>query len=179
MRHQKKSAAFILSCLIFISGCYESKFPLSSSEKSHINQQLINGWQEQPKKIVNMPYRVIICKFNDHEYLILFDNDPQSHATMARGFTTTIDNIPIMNMQGIESLDPKDRTFLFFKYAVTANGNLRTWMLDADSPLLKDRTFSTQAEFYVFIKKNIHNEKLYSPVREFKPVENLKLGLSF
>jgi hypothetical protein len=178
MARKKGSLGLIILSLLLICSCYESKFPLSSSDKARTDERLIKSWLEQPQNPDDKPYRVIICKFNDHEYLIGFNNDTKDTATLSRAFTTTIDTTTIMNMQGIEPLAPKDRTFIFFKYAFATNGNLRVWMFSNDSPLLKDRTFSTQAEFYTFIKKNVHNEQLYSTMREFKPVDEMHLKLS-
>jgi hypothetical protein len=38
-------------------------------------------------------------------------------------------------------------------------------MLDDDYPLLENKKFANQEEFYAFVKKDIHNRQLYSPVR--------------
>ena len=96
-------------------------------------------------------------------------------ACWTRGFTTVIDGVSVLNLQGIETLEPSDRTFLFFKYEFAPNGNLRIWIFDGESPLLKDKTFAGQAELNEYITKNIHDESLYGPVREFRPVDDIRL----
>ena len=106
--------SLVIVCLLF-SGCYESKYPLSSSDASRIDTRLLKGWVEEAQSPGDKPYRVEICKFNDREYFVAFCND-NGTATIARAFTSMIGNVPVLNMQGIESGKPEDRTFVFFKY---------------------------------------------------------------
>ena len=167
-----------LCCFLFVCGCYESQFPLSSSDTSRIDERLVKNWIQQTRQKYDSPYRVVILKFNEHEYVIAFSDAQDKEAYLARAFTTMIDGAAVMNMQGIESRAPKDRTFIFFKYAITPQGNLRTWIIDKDSPLLNGRTFAAQKDFYAFVKKNIHNDTLYKEAWEFKPAEGLKLQMS-
>jgi hypothetical protein len=167
----------ILLCLL-CAGCYESKYPLSSSDTSRIDMRLLKTWIEAPQIPGDKPYRVEICKFNEKEYFVTFCNDNGS-ATIARAFTTMVDGVPVLNMQGIESADPKDRTFVFFKYAFAPDGMLQTWMISSDSPLLEKKTFSSRAAFAAYIKKHIHDTRLFGEMQRFKPADGLHLKLSF
>jgi hypothetical protein len=167
-----------LCCFLFVCGCYESQFPLSSSDTSRIDERLVKSWIQQTSQKNDDPYRVVIRKFNEHEYVVAFSDMQDKEAQLVRAFTTMIDSAAVINLQGINSLAPKDRTFLFFKYVITPQGNLRVWMIDKESPLLRGRTFAAQAELYAFIKKNIHNDTLYREAWEFKPAEGIKLEMS-
>jgi hypothetical protein len=174
-----KNRLLLTSVLIlFVCGCYESQFPLSSSDTAGIDERLVKCWLEQTDKKKDSPYRVVICKFNDYEYFIAFSDSPGKEAALARGFTTVINDVSIINLQGIESLASKDRTFLYFKYIITPQGNLRVWMIDKESPLFKNITFANQAELYAFVKKNVRNEALYSAVWDFKPAKGIRLNMS-
>ncbi len=124
------------------------------------------------------PYRVEICKFNDREYFVAFCND-NGTATIARAFTSMIDTVPVLNMQGIESEKPKDRTFVFFKYSFSPDGRLQTWMISSDSPLLEKKAFSSQASFAAYIKKHIHDKRLFGNMQRFRPVDGMHLKLFF
>ena len=159
-----------------VRGCYESKYPLSSADTSRIDERLLKGWVEQAQNPGDKPYRVAISKFSDREYFVAFCND-NGTATIARAFTTMIDNVPVLNMQGIESEKPEDRTFVFFKYAFSPDGSLQTWMISSDSPLLEKKKFSSQAAFAAYIKKHIHDKRLFGEMQRFKPVDGMHLKL--
>jgi hypothetical protein len=174
----RKKLLAAIGCLLFICGCYESPFPLSSSDTSRIDERLVKSWVQQTRQKQESPYRLVIRKFNEHEYIIAFSDTPGREAQLTRAFITVIDGAAVINLQGIDSLAPKDRTFLFFKYVITPQGILRVWMIDKDSPLLKDRTFATQAELHAFVKKNIHNDTLYREAWEFKPAMGIQLEMS-
>jgi hypothetical protein len=167
--------SLVAVCLL-LSGCYESKYPLSSAETSRIDARLLHSWVEQARTPGDKPYRVEINKFNDREYFIAFCND-NGTATIARAFTAMIDSVPVLNMQGIESEKPEDRTFVFFKYAFSPDGSLQTWMISSDSPLLEKNKFSTQAAFAAYIKKYIHDERLFGEMQRFQPVDDMHLKL--
>ena len=102
------------------------------------------------------------------------DNDT---ATITRAYTTMIDSVPVLNMQGIESEKPSDRTFVFFKYAFSPDGSLQTWMINRESPLLENTQFSSQAAFAAYIKKHIHDGRLFSELRRFKSANNASLKI--
>jgi hypothetical protein len=175
---KRKKLLLSLCCFLFVCGCYESQFSLSSSDTSRIDERLVKSWIQQTSQKNDDPYRVVIRKFNEHEYVVAFSDMQDKEAQLVRAFTTMIDSAAVINLQGINSLAPKDRTFLFFKYVITPQGNLRVWMIDKESPLLRGRTFAAQAELYAFIKKNVHNDTLYREAWEFKPAEGIKLEMS-
>jgi hypothetical protein len=54
----------------------------------------------------------------------------------------------------------------------------QVWFLNVSEVLLKGSTSSEQAELYAVIKEQIHNERLYEKVGEFKPRETLKIFLA-
>ncbi|MBN2107015.1 MAG: hypothetical protein JW832_06275 [Deltaproteobacteria bacterium] len=164
----------LLSVCMLCTGCYESKYPLSSSDASRIDSRLLKCWLEEPHSPGDRPYRVEICKFNEREYFVAFSND-NGTATIARAFTSMIDNVPVLNMQGIETADPHDRTFVFFKYSFAPDGALQTWMISSDSPLLEKKTFSSQASFGAYIKKHIHDKLLFGDMQRFKQADGLHL----
>lgn len=169
----------ILSLIIvsmLLAGCYEAKFPLSSSDGSRIDGRLLKSWVEELQNPGEKPYRAVFFRFSEKEYLVAFSND-NSTATLARAFTTMIGAVPVLNMQGIESEKPADRTFIFFRYAFSSDGSLEARMMSSESPLLEKKKFSTQAAFASYIKKHIQDDRLFGPVRRFKPVRGL--GLTF
>ncbi len=162
---------------MLLAGCYESKVPLSSSPVGQIDVRLLKSWVEEPQNQDEKPYRAAFFRFSETEYFVAFSNDTGS-AALARAFTTMIGTVPVLNLQGIESEKSSDRTFVFFRYAFSSDGILEVRMMSSESPLLKDKQFSTQASFAAYIKKHIKDERLFGPVRRFKPASGLGLKFS-
>lgn len=162
-------------CLLY-TGCYESKYPLSSSGAARIDERLLKTWIEEPQSPGDKPYKVAIFKFSEKEYFVAFCDD-NGTATIARAFTTMIGTVPVMNMHGIASEKPSDRTFVFFKYAFSPDGSLQSWMISSESPLLENTKFSSQAAFAAYIKKHIHDGRLFSQMRRFKPDKDASLKI--
>ena len=167
--------SLVIICLL-CSGCYESKYPLSSSGIARIDTRLLKTWLEENPPAGDKPRRVAIFKFNQTDYTVVFGSDNDT-ATVARAFTTMIDSVPVLNMQGIESEKPSDRTFVFFKYAFLPDGSLQTWMISSESPLLENTKFSSQAAFAAYIKKHIRDGRLFGELRRFKPAESASLKI--
>ena len=159
--------SWILLALLMLAGqgCYESTFPLASSDREGIDARLLGSWIEVAAPRNDSPYQVVIHPFNDHEYLIAFSEAPGGKAILARGFITTIDGAAIINLQGIDSLKPTDQ------------GDLETWMIDHDSKLLEGVRLADQAALYDFVQHHVHDPALYMPVRVFKPAKGVSMNL--
>ena len=177
MAYRINLLSLVIICLL-CSGCYESKYPLASSDASRIDARLLKTWIEEPQSPGDKPYKVAIFKFSEKEYFAAFCNDNDNGtATITRAFTTMIDSVAVLNMQGIASEKPSDRTFIFFKYAFSPDGSLQTWLINRESPLLENTQFSSQAAFAAYIKKHIHDGRLFSELRRFKSANNASLKI--
>ena len=162
---------------MLLASCYESAFPLSSSEESRIDGRLLKSWVEKPQSPGEKPYRAAFFRFSEKEYFVTFSNDAGS-AAIARAFITRVGTVSILNLQGIGSEKPADRTFVFFRYSFGSDGSLEVRMMSSESPLLKDKRFSSQADFAAYITKHIQDERLFGPAKLFKPASSLGLKLS-
>jgi len=174
----KKHFSFIGTILFLLCtiGCYESKVPLSTTPSSKIDLKLINYWGSIPKDENDTKYKLAIFKFNENEYLISW-RENQGETEITRGFITKIDNLKILNIQNIDTLDKKDRTYFFFKYMINDKGIFKVQILSDANLLLKDKKFNSPEEFKKFIKKNIKNKKLFGEVVEFKPIEKFDIEI--
>ena len=164
---------FFLLCTI---GCYESEVPLSSNPSPKIDLKLVNYWGSIPKDKNETKYKLAIFKFNENEYLISW-RENQGETQITRGFITIIDNLKILNIQNIGTLDKKDRTYFFFKYMINDEGILKVQILSDENLLLKDKKFSSPEEFKKFIQKNINHKKLFGEAVEFKPIEKFDIEI--
>jgi len=175
----KKYGFVALVGLFFLSmiGCYESKVPLSSTPTLNIDTKLVNYWISIPKEKDDDEIKLAIFKFNEKEYFISWKEGANQETIMARGFISDIENVKILNIQGIKTIDNNDRTYLFFNYIIDEKGILTAKILSNENPLLKNKEFNAPEEFRSFIKKNIKNKELFSDPVEFKPTDKFDIEI--
>jgi hypothetical protein len=169
--------AFVGLFFLSMTGCYESKVPLSSTPTLNIDTKLVNYWISIPKEKNDDEIKLAIFKFNEMEYFISWKEGANQETIMARGFISDIENVRILNIQDIKSIDNNDRTYLFFNYIIDEKGILTAKILSNENPLLKNKKFNTPEEFQSFIKKNIKNKELFSDPIEFKPTDKFDIEI--
>lgn len=171
--------AMVALVIFHLPGCFESKVPMASSEKSKIEPKMVGDWtQVVDKKGKANPFRLRIAKFNEREYFVSWGQKGEDAVT-TRAYAVKVGDVLIMNVQNIDPGDDDDeRTFLFFKYKISADGSLVTQILDGDNPLLKEKTFKTSAELMAFMTKNIGDKTLFADPMTFKKTEDLKLRIA-
>ena len=175
----RKTFLLIAVICIFsiLTGCFESKVPLSSSQSSRIDEKLVNYWISIPKEKNENKISLAIFKFNENEHLVIGREGKENETIITRGFITKIKNTKIINLQNIKSLEKSERTYVFFKYDFNARGNLLARILSADSPLLKNKEFKNSEAFYAFMEKNIEKEGLFDTSIEFKLTNEIDFGM--
>ena len=171
-----KCVSVVFMAILLLGGCYESDIPLFEPSLQ-IDKRLTKSWISVPKDSKNKALSLVVRKFNEREYLAAWKDGHDGATVMARGFVTKINNVAIMNLQGIASLNKNDRTFLFFKYDFNKDGRLVINMLSGDYPKLKDKKFKSPARFRKFIKKNIDQEGLFDTNIEFKPADDIRFEI--
>ena len=169
--------AMIALVIFHLPGCFESKVPMASSEKSKIDSDLVGDWIQVVEK-KDKPFKLRIAKFNEREYFVSWAQR-EKDAAMARTYSVNVGGVQILNVQNINPVyDDDERTFLFFKYRISPDGSLATQTLNGHCPLLKEKTFETPAEFMAFMKKNIGDKTLFADPMTFKKAEGLKLRIA-
>jgi hypothetical protein len=167
----KRIVFFIFPALISIFllyGCYESAVPLQEKPSLRVDTRLIGNWISISNDKKEETIFLILRKFSAHEYLVAWKEKKDRHAVIARGYSSRVANIDIINLQNIDSLDDKDRTFVFFKYRIAGNGNLVANILSNDYPGLKDKKFRSPEKFRTFIKNNLSQKDLFGEDIVFK-----------
>ena len=170
--------AIACACCVLCAGCYESKYPLTPPG-APLDPRLVGHWIEQPQSPAEAGpkiRRASIFKFSEREYLAVFSTGDES-AAVARAFISTFDGVNVLNLQGIDSLDRANRTYVFFKFGFEPDGALEIRIISSDSPLLKNRVFSSQREFSAWVKKNIRDERLFGDAIRFKPATGMDIKL--
>ena len=159
------------------SGCYESKVPMATSEKSTIEPKLVGAWiQVMDEKDDGEPMFLIVAKLNEREYVVSWAKQDDD-ATLTRAYSVKVGDVDIMNVQNIASGVDDERTYVFFKYKVSADGLLAVQILNGGHDLLEDKEFATPAEFMTFMKKHVNEAKLFNEPITFKKNENLELRI--
>ena len=83
-----------------------------------------------------------------------------------------------MNVQNIASDLDEERTYVFFKHKISADGLLVVQILNGNDDLLDDKEFATPAEFMDFMKKHVNEAGLFNEPITFKKNENLELRIA-
>lgn len=173
----KKYTVLLIACFLIIVGCYESQVALSSHPVSKIDARLVNYWESVGKEKDANKIKLAIFKFNENEYLLNWKEGEQE-TIFARGFVSKIEDVKILNIQGIKSLDEKEKTYIFFRYEINEQGNLKVSIISDENSLLKDKKFKKPKEFRSFIIKNIHFKGLFGKTIEFKTIKEFKIEIT-
>jgi hypothetical protein len=132
--------------------------------------KLIGKWKQIDTKDDETSHMVIL-NFNDREYFVRFklmekkDWSVSAEVYLCRAYTIMVDGVAFFNVQYISSNEKDKRPFMFFRYSISKDGIL-TWRW-INNNLIKTKIKASK-ELYVFIKKNMNNEKLYGKPLKFK-----------
>ncbi len=174
-----RKIAFVLIFLIlntFISGCYESELPLSKPS-SKVDLRLINSWVSIPGDKNDGEILLVFRKFNENEYLIAW-KEGNDETLITRGFVTRVRNTDIINVQNINSLEKKERTYLFFRYNFKEDGNLVVSIISDDFPGLNNRKFKTSKALKKFVRKNMSKKGFFGEEIAFKVTKEIGIEIN-
>ncbi len=164
---------------VTLAGCYESKVPLASSDKSTIDSRLLGSWKSAGGKHDEV-WNLIVLKYSDREYLVSWAEDGKdSEAIVTRAYSSRVGDAHIMNVQNIMDEEKDYRTYVFFRYTFSQEGRLIVRPI-SEKPLLKGRKFATSEKFREFVAKNLDNKALYmeETVEFTRREEELEIRLS-
>jgi len=163
-------ATMVMAILFIIAGCYDSEVPMAPVRDAVFDAKLIGKWKQIDTKDDETSHMVIL-NFNDREYFVRFklmekkDWSVSAEVYLCRAYTIMVDGVAFCNVQYISSNEKDKRPFMFFRYSISKDGIL-TWRWISND-LIKTK-IKTSKELYVFIKKNMNNEKLYGKPLKFK-----------
>jgi hypothetical protein len=147
-----------LPLLFLLTGCpLKSKYSLGDSHSARMDQGLMGKWVDaSPEK--SAKGTLSIFRFNENEYYIEAIDHETQKTDRYRGYLTSIDNVPILNIQEImEKQSPME--FLFVKVSLSPEKILMLYIIE-DS-LLSGRSLSSRNDLLSYIRTNINNPKLY------------------
>ncbi len=155
--------------LVLLSGCYESKYPITGA-KEPVKTELIGNFIGE-----NFPEMKVI-PISDTDYFILFSNK-EGDTTMGKAYSLPIGNSNIMVFQEMSS---EKNNYWFFKYNFSKIGN--TYALTAQSvseKFINRAPPKSQGELTDIITKNIDNEEMFDTPQTFLKLANtdVKIGL--
>ena len=162
--------SLVLTIFLFLTGCYDSEVPMAPVRDAVFDAKLIGKWKQIDTKDDETSHMVIL-NFNDREYFVRFklmekkDWSVSAEVYLCRAYTTMVDGVAFFNVQYISSNEKDKRPFMFFRYSISKDGIL-TWRW-INNNLIKTKIKASK-ELYVFIKKNMNNEKLYGKPLKFK-----------
>src|SRR5512136_1031924 len=102
----KGCAVFLLTAFFIIVSC-EYQAPLIEEHSIPIDSSVLGLWEEVPRdKRPNPDERMLILKYSDTEYLILYPT--QKDGLYYRGYPIDVGGIPCVQIQLIGSADGED-----------------------------------------------------------------------
>lgn len=158
------SKCLVIPLLLIIISC-GSKVPIADISQAVVDDRLLGKWMpaEQDE---NEYFEFSLYKFNDKEYLSwIYSEEKDTSETKIKNKFYRIYFIDIfgkhfINAQDINSFKKENRLYFFYSYDLPSDSTLIVASLkDIDS--VKVEKFKKSADLYDFIKKNIHNKKLY------------------
>jgi hypothetical protein len=166
----KGCAVFLLTAFFIIVSC-EYQAPLIEEHSIPIDSSVLGLWEEVPRaKRPNPDERMLILKYSDTEYLILYPT--QKDGLYYRGYPIDVGGIPCVQIQLIGSADGEDikkeeRGFQVISYKLS-NGELeiRTLNTNLVAKNLKDSASLRQ----VFLKHK-DNKELFSNPGKFRKIK--------
>jgi len=162
--------SLVPTIFLFLTGCYDSEVPMAPVRDAVFDAKLIGKWKQIDTKDDETSHMVIL-NFNDREYFVRFklmekkDWSVSAEVYLCRAYTIMVDGVAFFNVQYISSNEKDKRPFMFFRYSISKDGIL-TWRW-INNNLIKTKIKASK-ELYVFIKKNMNNEKLYGKPLKFK-----------
>lgn len=167
-----KQLIFFLA-LISLSSCelYTSKVPISSSDKSVINQKLLGKWYsaETDKENENLLRRsddfIELLEFNAKEYALMYTSEEGS--MLFRMYNSKIKDMSIFNIFPVSN-DNEDEPVWFFCEVDNVNDEMATVRFLSDS--LKQQ-FSKSKDLEKFLIQNygkLKNNWLSEPIQYYR-----------
>ena len=167
-----KKLIFFFSILVF-SSCkfYTSEVPISSSDKSVIDQKLLGKWfsAETDKENENLLKRsgdfIELLEFNAKEYALMYTSEEGS--MLFRMYNSKIKDMSIFNIFPVSN-DKEDEPVWFFCEVDNVNDEMASVRFISDS--LKQQ-FSKSKDLEKFLTKNIDklkNEWLSEPIQYYR-----------
>ena len=162
-----------LFALISLSSCelYTSKVPISSSDKSVINQKLLGKWfsAETDKENENLLRRsddfIELLEFNAKEYALMYTSEESS--MLFRMYNSKIKDMSIFNIFPVSN-DNEDEPVWFFCEVDNVNDEMATVRFLSDS--LKQQ-FSKSKDLEKFLNQNygkLKNNWLSEPIQYYR-----------
>jgi len=162
-----------LFALISLSSCelYTSKVPISSSDKSVINQKLLGKWfsAETDKENENLLRRsddfIELLEFNAKEYALMYTSEEGS--MLFRMYNSKIKDMSIFNIFPVSN-DNEDEPVWFFCEVDNVNDEMATVRFLSDS---LNQQFSKSKDLEKFLNQNygkLKNNWLSEPIQYYR-----------
>ena len=155
--------------VMFLSGCYESKYPISGA-KEQIKPELAGNWIGG-----NFPTMKVI-PISDTDYFILFSNK-ENDVTIGKAYSINMDNTGSLIV--FQELSSGNNSYWFFKYTIQKLSNTYTLAIQSISnKFIKLNPPKDQNELKKIITKNINNDAMFDTSQNFLKLVNTNLKLS-
>jgi hypothetical protein len=154
--NQKYMFIGILAMALLVYGCPNHSInPLSSVESARIDDSLLGTWEFREND--NVLGTMQILKFNEHEVVILANEQGKGVSDVFRAFTTEIEGERFINLQRLGGKEEENRKWLFANYSIV--GDEMKYKLVSDK--LFDNEVLSSREIRHLVAQNLRNNVLY------------------
>lgn len=197
--HQKITPILAIACLIFLSGCFKSKLPLSNPESSQTDSKIIGAWHGV---VEGQDVYLHVIPIAKTWMRLVHVSHPKRGAPEVGGadmlemFLTEAGDKKFMNVQFREPKQGESNTgkgaeyyYWFFKYDVSKEGVLTIWELDyemlkqtIDDKKLKGKSWETTWDSNIYLDdtsesmlsyfKSDDSDKIFKIYGHFKKIQS-------
>lgn len=155
--------------IMLLSGCYESKYPISGA-KEQIKPELAGNWIGE--NFLTMK----VIPISDTDYFILFSNK-ENDVTIGKAYSINMDNTGSLIV--FQELSSGNNSYWFFKYTIQKLSNTYTLAIQSISnKFIKLNPPKDQNELKKIMTKNINNDAMFDTSQNFLKLVNTNLKLS-
>jgi hypothetical protein len=143
--------------LLFTLGCYETKFPLGSSDKATIDPGYVGDFviDSNDKKTET----VIIRNIDNHLYYVEYLNGDDQPLRMV-GYTTDINGVTFANLRKLTDDGSIDDSYLLMRVGISDDHSKLT-LRNLKEDFFKDKNITSADQLEKLITENLQNDKMY------------------
>jgi len=151
----KAASVFLLAALLFLPGCYSSKFVLGSADSSKVDRAFVGDFVIAGDK---GDERLTIRNIDDHQYFVGCSDGKETERMI--GYFADVRGQHFAELRNITDDGSIPDDYLLVKVSLSADHQQLTfWNLNDD--FMKSKSIDSSFKLKVMIEANLDNPKMY------------------
>jgi hypothetical protein len=148
-------------CLAFVSGlgCYETEYPLGSSDKSTVDRAWVGNFTMTDGDKV---YSLIIRNLDGRQYYVEWVQTNQKDKGPDRmvGYTADVNGVSFANLRELTDDGSVPTKYLVMRVSISPDGSKLT-LRNLNDKFFNDKSIDSQAALSKVIQSNLDNNEMY------------------